>query len=95
MAGERSERMIDLAARGAARMSRRLSMVNERFAPQSDFSDVRELTFQEVMAHFNEQGHMAPSEGCTHPTCAKAAAFIQQAITMAMAPPQQPGQAAV
>lgn len=76
-------------------MTRRLSMVNERFAPVSTFSDVRELSFQEVMAHFNEVGHMAPSEGCPHPTCAKATAFIQQAIQMAMAPPQQPGQAAV
>ena len=69
-------------------MARRLAMVNERFAPQSVVSDVRELTFEEVMAHLDQAGHLAPSEGCTHPTCMKAALFIQQAVQMAMAPPE-------
>lgn len=80
MSGERSARLIDLAARAAARSAKRLEMINDRYAPATPIQEARRLTLEEFMSHYDEFGHLAPGDGCDHPTCVKAAALIQSAI---------------
>ena len=82
MSGEASERLIGLAAQAAARLARRTNLISDMYSPESPVSDVRELLLSEVMDHYDTSGHWSPSEGCTHPVCLKAAAFIQGALAM-------------
>ena len=80
MAGERSARIVGVAARAAERLAGRLKTINDLYAPESAASYVRELQFEAYMAHFAEFGHWAPDPGCTHDVCLTAGAMVQAAF---------------
>lgn len=80
MAGERSTRFVDVAARAAQRMAKRLAKIDDLYAPETAASYVRELTFERYMDHFAQFGHWAPSPGCTDDVCLTASAMIQSAF---------------
>ena len=79
MAGERSERMVEIAARGAARMARRLAVVSDRYAPEGPVADARELRFEDAARELAEVGHVF-SRTCTRPFCLQAAAMIDAGL---------------
>lgn len=81
MGGERSARLVDIAARASARVVRRLELINEYYAPPTPLSEVRDLTFERYMEHYDEFGHWAPHAGCNHPVCQEASQLIQMALT--------------
>lgn len=80
MAGERSARMVGVAARAAQRMANRLAQIDDLYAPETAASYVREMTFAMYEQHFAEFGHLAPEPGCTHDVCLTASAMIQAAL---------------
>jgi hypothetical protein len=81
MAGERSERLTNLANQAAARFSRRLMLVQDLYASKAT-RDATVLTLEEIMEEFDAHGHFPPGEGCQEPTCVKARNWVMQAIQM-------------
>lgn len=81
MAGERSERMVGVAAQAAQRMAKRLALINDLFAPESPASYVRELTWEAYMDHWADSGHRAGDDpNCTDPVCLTAFAMVNTAM---------------
>lgn len=101
MAGERSNRLVGIAARAAQRTARRLQVVDDRYAPESPAAYVRELTWDAYLDHWAEGGHRAGDDpNCTHPVCLTAFAMVnaamaqvqQQQAQQQQAQQPQPGQ---
>lgn len=90
MAGERSTRMVDLAARAAARTSRRLQMITDYYAPDTAQSHERTILLKEWFEEYDKFGHAPPDPNCNSPICVKWRAFAQD-VMMAMQQQGQPG----
>lgn len=81
MAGERSNRLVGIAARAAQRTARRLAEIDDRFAPESPAQYVRELSWDAYLDHWAEAGHRAGDDPrCTHPVCLTAFAMVNAAM---------------
>lgn len=86
MSGERSGRLVGIAARAAQRTANRLREIDDRYAPEGPASYVRELSWDAYLDHWAEAGHRAGDDPtCTHPVCLTAFAMV----TAAMAQMQQ------
>ena len=81
--------MIDIAARASARVARRIALVNDYYAPQTPLSEVREMQLERYMEHYQQFGHLAPHEGCTHQVCLEASQMISGAMQMYVQMQQQ------
>lgn len=95
MAGERSVRIVDVAARAAQRMAKRLALIDDLYAPETAASYVRSIERERWIEHFIDVGHWAPEPGCTDDVCLTVAAMIQSAYgQLAQMQQQQPQQGA-
>ena len=89
MAGERSERLTNLANQAAARFSRRLMLVQDLYASKAT-RDANILTLEEIMEEFDKHGHMAGDPTCQNDICVRARAMVTKAIQEAMAQGMMP-----
>jgi hypothetical protein len=81
MSGERSNRLVGIAARAAQRTANRLQVVDSLFAPEGPESLVRELQWEAYLEHWADSGHRAAEDpNCTHPVCLTAFAMINVAM---------------
>ena len=87
MAGERKNRLSDLAVQGATRLARRMEMVHDRF--NDAVNDEQGLFWQDMMAELDEFGHTFEM-GCQHPRCVHVRQVMQQAIATVQQQGAQP-----
>jgi hypothetical protein len=87
MAGERSERLVSIAARAAQRTANRVKIVNELYAPESPMAQLRDLSFEEWSNELIETGHRY-DPNCTRPFCMKVKAMIAAGLSQLMQQPQ-------
>ena len=81
MAGERSNRLVGIAARAAQRTARRLQEIDDRFAPEGPAQYVRELSWDAYLDHWASSGHRAGDDpNCTDPVCLTAFAMVDAAM---------------
>ena len=85
MAGERSERLVTIAARAAQRTANRVKLVNELYAPESPMAQLRSLSFEEFANELLETGHRFDPD-CTRPFCMKVKEMILAGLAQSMQP---------
>lgn len=88
MAGERSNRLVSIAARAAQRTANRVKLVNELYAPESPMAQLRSLSFEEFANELYETGHRFDPD-CTRPFCVKVKAMLMTGLTQLMQPQGQ------
>lgn len=76
MSGERTAYLLSVVEEAVERARETIAMVTERYTPPPPDTDDAPLTMEEVIQHEQEYGHLAPTPGCTHPTCIRAALML-------------------
>lgn len=79
MSGEATARMIDLAVQGAARMAKRMQIVNDRFAAPGPASNAQRLSLEDAYAELDRAGHFYDPT-CQSPFCTAARAMLHNAM---------------
>lgn len=83
LAGERSDRFVQLATQGAARVARSMLIVADRYGAAIPQNEDLTLTLEDAYKELDEAGHLY-DDLCNRPFCVNARTMVQRAREVVM-----------